>query len=193
MQHKEKRDLLAILSRLFERLPQTGGESNGSHINVTIVESGAQYVQHIDTQIFGDSKPLETVELPSPQEVPPPVTSAEERIRNSIARLMEEEYNNEKLFNLQSHWQAVYRILVDKGFCKDSNFDAFDAFIRNVMPEHVNKPYTKASVKQISQTDFSRPFKDWSFDTQTSKTRKPYDRMRTIALRFIEILEKNSL
>ena len=118
MQHKEKRDLLAILSRLFERLPQTGGESNGSHINVTIVESGAQYVQHIDTQIFGDSKPLKTVELPSPQEVPPPVTSAEERIRNSIARLMEEEYNTRNCSTCKATGRRFTVFLWTKGFAR---------------------------------------------------------------------------
>ena len=117
----------------------------------------------------------------------------EERIRQSIALLMEERYGDEPLFNLQGHWQAVYRILVDKGFCRDSDFDGFDAFIRRVMPEEVNKPYKKESVKQISQTDFVKPFVEWSFDIQTSKTRRPFDRMVTIARRFREILEENGL
>ena len=75
-----------------------------------------------------------------------------------IAMLMQEGYGKEALFNQQSHWQAVYRILVDKGYCRDSDFDGFDMFIRTVMPEEVNKPYSKGSVKQISQTDFVRPF-----------------------------------
>ena len=97
------------------------------------------------------------------------------------------------LFCQQSHWQAVYRILVDKGYCRDSDFDGFDAFIRRVMPEEVNKPYMKESVKQISQTDFVKPFVEWSFDIQTSKTRRPSDRMVTIARRFREILEENGL
>ena len=106
---------------------------------------------------------------------------------------MTERYGEEPLFCLQGHWQAVYRILVDKGYCRDSDFDGFDAFIRRVMPVEVNKPYTKASVKQISQTDFVRPFDEWMFDMQTSKTRKPFDRMVAIATRFKEILEENGL
>ena len=120
--------------------------------------------------------------------------SQEDQIRQSIALLMTERYGDEPLFNLQGHWQAVYRsILVDKGFCRDSDFDGFDAFIQRVMPEEVNKPYTKASVKQISQTDFVKPFVEWSFDIQTSKTRRPFDRMTAIAQRFREILEGNGL
>lgn len=110
-----------------------------------------------------------------------------------IAMLMQEGYGKEALFNQQSHWQAVYRILVDKGYCRDSDFDGFDMFIRTVMPEEVNKPYSKGSVKQISQTDFVRPFEEWKYDALTSKTRKPFERMVAVASRFKSILEKNRL
>ena len=119
--------------------------------------------------------------------------STEDRIRECIALLMTERYKGEPLFNLQSHWQAVYRILVDKGYCTDSDFDGFDVFIRRVMPEEVNKPYSKPSVKQISQTDFSKPFEEWTFDPTTSRTRRPFDRMVAVAQRFREILEENGL
>ena len=117
----------------------------------------------------------------------------EERIRRCVGLLMAERYGNELLFNLQGHWQAVYRILVDKGYCRDSDFDGFDAFIRRVMPEKVNKPYKKESVKQISKTDFALPFDRWHYDPQTSTTRKPYDRMVAVARRFKAILEENGL
>ena len=117
----------------------------------------------------------------------------DERVRHCIALLMEEMYGDEPLFNLQGHWQAVYRILVDKGYCRDSDFDGFDAFIRTVMPEKVNKPYKKDSVKQISKTDFALPFERWHYDPQTSTTRKPYDRMAEVARRFKEILEEKGL
>jgi hypothetical protein len=115
------------------------------------------------------------------------------QICHCISLLMAERIGDEPLFNLQGHWQAVYRILVDKGYCRDSDFDGFDAFIRTVMPEKVNRPYKKDSVKQISQTDFVKPFNEWVFDMQTSKTRKPFDRMTAIAQRFLEILEENGL
>ena len=119
--------------------------------------------------------------------------SVEDRIRRCIALLMAERLGDEPLFNQQNHWQAVYRILVDKGYCSDSDFDGFDAFIRRVMPEEVNKPYSKGSLKQISQTDFVRPFNEWKYDVLTSKTRKPYDRMVAVTRRFLEILEENGL
>ena len=117
----------------------------------------------------------------------------EECIRECIALLMAERYGDEPLFCLQGHWQAVYRILVDKGYCRDSDFDGFDAFIRRVMPEEVNKPYKKDSVRNINKTSFNKPFDRWRYDPGDYGTRKPYDRMVAIAQRFKEILEENGL
>ena len=122
-------------------------------------------------------------------------------IRRCLEKLMQERIMVKKkgkdveefLFNRQIHWQGVYRILVDKKYCKDSDFDGFDVFIRTVMPEAVNKPYSKGSLKQISQTDFVRPFIEWRYDAQITKTRKPFDRMVAVAQRFKEILEENGL
>ncbi|MCR5130916.1 MAG: hypothetical protein K6C10_05580 [Prevotella sp.] len=83
--------------------------------------------------------------------------------------------------------------MVDWKYCAASDFDGFDAFIRRVMPEKVNKPYSKSSVKQISQTVFDRPHKDWKFDPMLMKTRAPYDRMQKIAERFQTILLEHGL
>ena len=117
----------------------------------------------------------------------------EERIRRCIGLLMAERYGNEPLFNLQGHWQAVYRILVDKGYCRDSDFDGFDAFIRRVMPEEVNKPYKKDSVRNINKTSFNKPFDRWRYDPDDYGTCKPFERMVAIARRFKEILEEIDL
>jgi hypothetical protein len=117
----------------------------------------------------------------------------EEGIRHCIAMLMQERYGKEALFNQQSHWQAVYRILVDKGYCRDSDFDGFDMFIRTVMPEEVNKPYKKDSVRNINKTSFIKPFDKWKYDPDDYGTRKPFERMVTIARRFKDILEGNGL
>ena len=119
--------------------------------------------------------------------------SQEERIRQSIALLMEERYGEEQLFNLQGHWQAVYRILVDKGYCRDSDFNGFDAFIQRVMPAKVNKPYKKDSVRNINKTSFNKPFDRWRYDPNDFGTRKPFERMVAIAQRFRDILEGNGL
>ena len=117
----------------------------------------------------------------------------EERIRRCIGLLMVERYGNEPLFNLQGHWQAVYRILVDKGYCRESDFDGFDVFVRRVMPEKVNKPYRHDSVRNINKTDFNKPFTKWHYSTETSGNRIPYERMVAMASRFSAILEDNGL
>ena len=203
-------DVIEQFGRLLERLQQAGGEkTSGSHYTFIYVAPGAQ---HVENQI-NIRKPL-----PKPEALPEPPCigreknlmegysapasvhhdhqrsgELEERIRQCIALLMAERYGDEPLFNQQSHWQAVYRILVDKGYCRDSDFDGFDIFIRQVMPDCVNKPYKKSSVKSISQTDFALPFDRWHYDPLTSTTRKPYDRMVAIATRFKQILEENGL
>ena len=187
---------------ISELLAEIVRNSNGT-VALYIFEAGSQHVETIQTQIIGNppkqptTNPEKEQPLPNPlqkeREPRLPEVLATERISHCIALLMQEKYGNETLFNRQSHWQAVYRILVDKEYCRDSDFDGFDAFIQTVMPEKVNKPYTKASVKQISQTDFVKPFKKWTFDHQTSKTRKPFDRMVTVAQRFLDIMEENRL
>jgi hypothetical protein len=187
MNFNNDEEALDFFNRLLDRLRQAGYDQHGSHFQLVYVAPGAQ---HVERQTL-PSPPCLGREKSHMNQAK--TQSQEDQIRQSIALLMEERYGAEPLFNLQGHWQAVYRILVDKGFCRDSDFDGFDAFIRRVMPEEVNKPYKKDSVKQISQTDFIRPFDEWAFDMQTSKTRRPFDRMVTIARRFREILEENGL
>ncbi len=125
----------------------------------------------------------------------------EDGIRLCIAKLMKEQITIkrngkdvvEPLFNRQNHWQAIYRILVDKKYCKDSDFDGFDLYIRKVMPSEVNKPYVKGSVKQISQTDFNKPFEKWKHDGETSGKYEVFERMQAIAQLFKEFLEAEGL
>ena len=149
-------------------------------------------------EIHEDMKELKTAKKDAPSAKGIAVTP-EEQIR--LFLLMNErilvkkkgKLVEESLFNRQNHWQAIYRILVDKKYCKDSDFDGFDLFINKVMPSKVNAPYKKSSVKQISQTDFNKPFAKWKFDAETSGTLRPFERMKAIAQRFLEILMEKGL
>ena len=183
-------EVLKKLNELLELLHQTGNKQQGSNNTLIYVAPGAQHVGTVQNQYLGahPNPPKGREKRASETE-----KDAKALIRHCIELLMLERYGDEPLFNQQSHWQAIYRILVDKGYCRDSDFDGFDIFIRSVMPEEVNKPYRKESVKNISQTDFGKPFEQWRFDPETSKTRKPYDRMVAVAQRFKEILEENGL
>ena len=196
---------LELLNRLLERLHQADYINQGSKIEIVYVASGGQHVDKVERQYIGSPSPDPGL-TPNPSPMgegnsvgegsAKGVESSEgyrEGICQCIAQLMEERVGDGSLFNRQSHWQAVYRILVDKGYCRDSDFDGFDAFIRAVMPEKVNKPYRKDSVKIISQTDFNKPFDKWRYDSKTSGTRKPFERMCTVAGRFKELLEEQGL
>ena len=197
-------EALEFINCLLDRLRQAGFNANGSHLQLVYVAPGAQ---HINTQyVEAYPQPLKPHPLtPSPKGkgVDSAETASrsahhkggevEERIRQCIAMLMAERYGEEPLFCLQGHWQAVYRILVDKGYCRDSDFDGFDAFIRRVMPEEVNKPYKKDSVRNINKTSFNKPFDRWRYDPNDYGTRKPFERMVAIARRFKEILDGNGL
>ena len=186
-------DFLALLNRLLEELHQAGLTNFGSHLSIVYVASGAQHVDTVQNQYLGDRPPAAN---PVPVYAHPATQKGvelEERIKQSIALLMAERYGDEPLFNLQGHWQAVYRILVDKGYCRDSDFDGFDAFIRRMMPEEVNKPYKKDSVRNINKTSFNKSFDRWRYDPDDYGTRKPFERMVAIARRFKEIMEENGL
>ena len=195
MNLKNEEEVLDFMTRLLERLHQAGFDQQGSHYQFVYVQACTQQTLPIPPCLGRGVESSATTLYPAPDPAPERGGElvVEERIRRCIGLLMAERYGNELLFNLQGHWQAVYRILVDKGYCRDSDFDGFDAFIRRVMPEKVNKPYKKESVKQISKTDFALPFDRWHYDPQTSTTRKPYDRMVAVARRFKAILEENGL
>ena len=66
-------EALGLLNRLLEGLHQAGLENFGSHINLVYVAPGAQYVNHIDTQVFGEGKPQEAVPDSPVKETPPPL------------------------------------------------------------------------------------------------------------------------
>ena len=195
MEFKNDEEVLDFMTRLLERLHQAGFDQQGSHYQFVYVQACTQQTLPIPPCLGRGVESSGTTLYPAPDPAPERGGElvVEERIRRCIGLLMAERYGNELLFNLQGHWQAVYRILVDKGYCRESDFDGFDVFVRRVMPEKVNKPYKKESVKQISKTDFALPFDRWHYDPQTSTTRKPYDRMVAVARRFKAFLEENGL
>lgn len=161
-----------------------------------IVQKNELHIHHVD-----DEQESEEVEHGQVKDETVTVTSPNDAIRRSLEKLMQERITVKKggkdvvelLFKRQNHWQGVYRILVDKKFCKNSDFDGFDLFIKKVMPEKVNAPYVKWSVKQISQSDFNKSFDKWVYDGSICGNRKPFERMYAIAKRFKELLEEKGL
>ena len=195
MEFKNDEEVLDFMTRLLERLHQAGFDQPGSHYQFVYVQACTQQTLPIPPCLGRGVESSGTTLYPAPDPAPERGGElvVEERIRRCIGLLMVERYGNELLFNLQGHWQAVYRILVDKGYCRESDFDGFDVFVRRVMPEKVNKPYRHDSVRNINKTDFNKPFTKWHYSTETSGNRIPYERMVAVASRFSAILEDNGL
>ena len=218
-QQNEEKNTPDVFKSLLEELNQAGYKLSGN-IVVNIYRSGSQHVDRVENQYIGirptkaapkdkatapktatKAKPLKTPKASTkpkastnPKHPAAPLPdSLRSLLRECLALLMQERFGSEPLLNRQSHWQAVYRILVDKGYCADSDFNGFDSFIRGVMPEVVNKPYSKGSVKMISQTPFVRPFGEWKFDPLIFKTRKPFERMVAVASRFLTLMDEHGL
>ena len=139
------------------------GTVNGSNIRDLMRDFFERDAEEVDVyeevtnglaEIHEDMKVLKDANI----KVSSTAESIEERIRKCITLLMKINIKvmkngkevEEPLFKLQNHWQAIYRILVDKHFCKDSDFDGFDLYIKKVMPNQVNAIYT-ASVPVLKR------------------------------------------
>lgn len=116
---------------------------------------------------------------------------SDDNICRCLERLMVEEWKpGERLFNKQSHWQAVFRIMSDAGLFADDDFDGFDSWVKRTIPSELRRLYSKQSVKNISQTLFCKPFRQWKYDSTLMKKRDPFDRMKRIAERFEQLLNE---
>lgn len=140
--------------------------------------------------LIGASQTQNAVGNPKAEVPHPAVDLSDTHIQHCLNLLMEAKTDEgELLFNQQSHWQAVFRILSDMGMYGDDDFDFFDGLIQRVMPDHPNSSYSRQSVKNISQTLFNKPFCKWRYDSDIMKKRAPYDRMVMVAQRFLELLK----
>ena len=83
MNKNKNDDLVDQINRLLEWLHQSDGQ-HGSHITLIKVEKGAQYVNHIGSQVFNTDKSnvsakdhSPTLESPEPPELPEPLATPE--------------------------------------------------------------------------------------------------------------------
>ena len=91
-------EALGFMERLLERLRQADLTNFGSHIEVVYVAPGAQHVDHIGTQVFGETHPKPET-LPSPPCV--------ER-KNGIGELPDELATDDAMALWQKAQQAGY-------------------------------------------------------------------------------------
>ena len=84
MTNNNDNDLVDQINRLFEWLHQSDGQHIGSHITLIKVETGAQYFNHVGSQVFNTDKSnvsakdhSPTLESPEPPELPEPLATPE--------------------------------------------------------------------------------------------------------------------
>lgn len=124
-----------------------------------------------------------------------PTAGHEETLRNCIVLLMETKDSKGKyLFRSKSHWQGIYRIVVDRQLgVADGDYAGFESLVWRIEPPGCRIPFSPSALKQISKTNFTKPFARWSYDPVYFKTRKPYDQMWEVAAKFNELLERHGL
>ena len=89
------------------------------------------------------------------------------------------------------HWQAIFRILVDRGIYPDgTDYRGFCYYMEEVFPtEEYRVPLSYQSLKGISRTMYVRPFTEWRYDAVYGISRQAYERMYRIAATLNELLE----
>ena len=89
------------------------------------------------------------------------------------------------------HWQAIFRILVDRGIYPDgTDYRGFCCYIEEVFPTaEWRVPLSYQSLKGISRTMYVRPFAEWRYDTVYGINLQAYERMYRIAATLNELLE----
>lgn len=120
-------------------------------------------------------------------------------IRTCIRQLMDMDVADRHgrirpLFHKASHWQAIYRILVDYNLgAADGDFTGFKTLAVQIMPEGCRVPFSYEALRGISKTAFVRPFAKWHYDHTYFQTRMPYESMYQVAHTFLELLKEKGL
>ena len=117
----------------------------------------------------------------------------EDMLRTCIYELMEErDAKGRHLVNSKCQWQAIYRVLVDKGIgVAEGDYTGFEQLVWRIQPTGCRVPFSLDALKQITKTGYTRPLCRWTFDPSYFRTRRPFERMLAIAIRFSEILENH--
>ena len=128
------KDLIDMLNRLLEELHQTDGQHIGSHITLIKVEKGAQYVNHVGSQVFNTDKSdvsakdhSPTLESPEPPELPAPLATPEAMVL--WQKVQQADYVNEQFQPLLSRpLSAILAFEMAKRLGIKDKWKIFEAF-----------------------------------------------------------------
>ena len=117
-----------------------------------------------------------------------------EDLGGSLTKLLDyREADGRYLVARKVHWQAIFRILVDRGIYPDgTDYRGFCCYMEEVFPTaEWRVPLDYHSLKNISQTMFVRPFAEWRYDAVYNIKFKSYHQMYRIAALLDEQLSEN--
>ena len=127
------------------------------------------------------------------------ILDIKEILKNSILQLQEERImvycrgknKEEYLFQKHIHWMAVFRVLVDKGYFSNTDYNGFTLYMEQLDEGSFRIPCKYDSLKSISKMVYSEPLRDWQYDPVYHNTREPYERMLRVANRYLEIFQQH--
>ena len=122
----------------------------------------------------------------------PEFNNANDKLAPALKKLMEHrEPDGRYLVTRKVHWQAIFRILVDRGIYPDgTDYRGFCCYMEEVFPTaEWRVPLSYQSLKGISRTMYVRPFTEWRYDAVYGISRQAYERMYRIAATLNELLE----
>ena len=128
--------------------------------------------------------------MASPQ--PSPRGEGATDIAESLSKLMNYRgLDGRYLVTRKVHWQAIFRILVDRGIYPDgTDYRGFCCYMDGVCSaDGYRVPLSYQSLKGISRTMYVRPFTEWRYDAAYGISRQAYERMYRIAATLDELLE----
>lgn len=129
-----------------------------------------------------------------------PTLDAKEKIRKSIIQLQNEKImvdhkgvKKEKyIFRCANHWIAVFRVLVDHGHFRPTDYKGFSQYMNQLDNGLLRIPCKYDALKNISKTVFFKPLNSWKYDSLYHNSREPYEQMLRLANRYLEIYQQTT-
>lgn len=130
------------------------------------------------------------------------ISSLAEETRNEIFRKSLEQlfnakkdYRGELIFTKKNHWQPVYRAAVELGFAIENDYSGFSLLINKLCLSNCPVAFNYDSLKKADVGVYQLPVEMWTLelyqDRNMGKTRKPFDEMLLVGIRFKKILLSN--
>lgn len=113
-----------------------------------------------------------------------------EILKKCIVKLLG--YNPKKsAFSKQRHWEAIYRIAIDKGFIIDGDYTYFKRIIDEMQLSNIPVPFNMDLLERLNQGIYAKNIGDWSPEGLDGKKFQEYKDIKSCADAFSKIVDEN--